>query len=72
MFDAFKTGVIQFGLPQKVRSDKGGENTLVCLFMMSHPLRGPDTEPFITGRSVHNQRIERFWRDLFTVSFVNE
>ena len=37
----------------------GGENTLVQ-FM----LHGPGC--MITGRSVHNQRIERLWRDVFT------
>ncbi|PIK47113.1 hypothetical protein BSL78_16009 [Apostichopus japonicus] len=66
MFDAFKMGVIEFGLPKQVRSDKGGENVLVCSFMLHHPLRRDNAGSFITGRSVHNQRIERFWRDLFT------
>lgn len=66
MFTAFAKGLMEYGLPQKVRSDKGGENSMVCSFMMNHPLRGPERGAFITGRSVHNQRIERFWKDLFT------
>ena len=35
--------------------------------MLTHPLRGPEKESYITGRSVHNQCIERLWRDVFTV-----
>ena len=38
----------------------------VSEFMLDHPLRGPGRRSCITGRSVHNQRIERFWRDLYS------
>lgn len=66
VFDAFQSAVEKFGLPSRVPSDKGKENTDVAWFMLSHPLRGPDRGSHITGRSVHNQRIERLWRDMFS------
>jgi hypothetical protein len=37
------------------------ENVGVCDFMLA----GRGLDGFLTGRSVHNQRIERLWRDAF-------
>ena len=46
-----------------MRSDKGGENIDVARAMIA--MRGTGRRSHITGSSVHNQRIERLWRDTF-------
>ncbi|MED6240079.1 hypothetical protein ATANTOWER_015761, partial [Ataeniobius toweri] len=58
----FHAGVQSFGLPRRVRCDHGMKNTDVARYMIER--RGLNSGSVITGRSVHNQRIEHLWAEL--------
>uniref|UniRef100_A0A669E5V5 Integrase core domain-containing protein n=1 Tax=Oreochromis niloticus TaxID=8128 RepID=A0A669E5V5_ORENI len=51
------------GLPSRVRADQGVENLDIAHFMFA--TRGTGRASFISGKSVHNQRVERLWRDVW-------
>ncbi|KAF4590092.1 hypothetical protein EYR38_009390 [Pleurotus pulmonarius] len=62
VLDVFINAVEVHGIPSRVRADYGTENVLVAALMEA--LKGVDRGSYIWGRSVHNVRIERLWRDI--------
>ena len=61
MFDCFIGATRSYGVPSRVRCDQGKENIRVGQYMLER--RGRDRGSIIVGSSVHNQRVERLWRD---------
>uniref|UniRef100_A0A3P8U8Y1 Integrase catalytic domain-containing protein n=1 Tax=Amphiprion percula TaxID=161767 RepID=A0A3P8U8Y1_AMPPE len=62
-FSLFIRSAQLHGLPSRVRADQGVENLDIAHFMFA--TRGTGRSSFISGKSVHNQRIERLWRDVW-------
>ena len=58
----FSNAVCSFGLPDKVRSDKGGENVQVWRYTLHYHEMDPAC--VVIGSSTHNERIERMWCDV--------
>lgn len=59
----FVAGTNNFGIPSRVRTDHGTE--YVHIGQIMEHVNGENRGSFLVGPSVHNQRIERLWRDVF-------
>ncbi len=62
--EEFTAACLLYGVPVRMRMDAGGENAATKMLMDN--CWGPNH--VIIGSSVHNQRIERLWRDVFDQS----
>lgn len=60
----FSEAIERYGLPSCVCADRGGETIQVAEFMLAHPEQGTGRGSFITGCSVHNSRIERYYGEM--------
>lgn len=64
VFDLFLNGVSKYGLPKKIRTDHGLENVPPARYMLQE--RGTYCGSVLTGKSVHNVRVERLRRDVYS------
>lgn len=64
IYEPYADAVRRYGRPLRVRSDFAAEPNMVEADMrMGRP---NIFRPFLRGSSVHNQRIEHFWRQVWT------
>lgn len=63
ILNCFLSTVDEFGLPSRIRTDKGMENVDIADYMISKCRVNRGSA--IVGKSTHNQRIERLWQDVF-------
>ena len=64
MLSLFQNAVQEWGLPSRVHCDYGVENNHVASYIIQH--HGPGRGSTITGSSVHNSRVERTHRDVYS------
>lgn len=62
VLDVFVDSILEHGIPNRVRGDRGGENQDVSVLMLL--LWGLNCASFVWGPSVFNTRIERLWVEL--------
>ena len=63
LLSCFIKDVQTYGIPSRVRSDKEKENELIRIFTIAN--RRLEGGCLVCGKSSHNQRIERLWRDVY-------
>ena len=62
LLTAFTSAVEKHGLPERLRTDLGGENVDTWRYMVE---QHASTSAVITGSSTHNERIEHLSRDVY-------
>jgi len=62
VLDVFKEAVKQYGVPSRIRLDRGGENIDTATLMIL--LRGPNRASAMWGASINNTKVERIWPEV--------
>ena len=62
VMSSFTDAVCKYGVPNQVRSDRGGENVQVWQYMIE---QHNSESAVLVGSSTHNERIERLWCDVY-------
>ena len=62
VMSSFTDAISKYGIPDQLRSDRGGENVRVWEYMIE---QHNSESAVLVGSSTHNQRIERLWRDVY-------
>uniref|UniRef100_A0A4W5MCW4 Integrase core domain-containing protein n=1 Tax=Hucho hucho TaxID=62062 RepID=A0A4W5MCW4_9TELE len=63
VMESFEAAITSYGVPSRVRCDRGGENNRICAFM--EQFRGCERGSAFRERSTRNQRIDRLWGDVW-------
>ena len=58
----FQDAILRFRCQHRIQDGYDTEHIDVARWILNH--HGGHTKPFLTGLSVHNQRIERLWLDV--------
>jgi hypothetical protein len=64
VLEMFLDAILAYGIPSRVRGDRGGKNRDVAILMIL--LKGSDRGSYLWGSSTHNSRIERLWVEVGT------
>ena len=62
VLDMFREAVATYGLPSRIRIDKGGENVDVAMHLLTHPLHGPGRGTVIVNSIVKSYCTEKALR----------
>jgi hypothetical protein len=70
VLNLFRDCVQRDVVPQRIYTDQGGENIQVAHYMIATRGPGHNGDTIMVGKSVHNQRIERLWRDINHITYM--